>query len=204
MDEFQLAALQVQRKSGTESFHENGRPLHHRLLDFWQWSSSDLTNNAMRGVLAEYLVALSLGLTNACRVEWDAFDLETADGIKIEVKSAAYLQTWRQTRLSTIQFQIGQTYGWNSSTDVTTTEQRRQADIYIFCVLKHQDKRTLDPLNVEQWDFYLLPTSVLNEKVPTQKTMGLSTLLRLGPTKATFGGLSPAIATLAAEITRTR
>ncbi|MGI8854834.1 MAG: hypothetical protein ACR2JW_03705 [Thermomicrobiales bacterium] len=198
MDEYQLAALQVQRKSGTEMFHEGGLQLSHQLLDFWQWSCSDLTNNAMRGVLAEYLVALALGLTDTPRVEWNAFDLETADGLKIEVKSAAYLQTWRQKQLSTILFQIGQTFGWDASTDISETEQRRQADIYVFCVLKHQDKRTLDPLNMEQWDFYVLLTSVLNEKVPTQKTMGLSTLLRLNPVKTPFDGLAAAITTVAA------
>ncbi|MGI8689852.1 MAG: hypothetical protein ACR2M3_14850 [Thermomicrobiales bacterium] len=202
MDEYQLAALKVQRKMGTETFHENGRQLPHRLQDFWQWSSSDLTNNAMRGVLAEYLVALALGLTDAPRVEWDPFDLETADGIKIEVKSAAYLQSWKQTRLSTISFQIGQTYGPDANT--SEAEQRRQADIYVFCVLKHLDKRTLDPLNMDQWDFYLLPTSVLNEKKPTQKTIGLSTLLSLGPIKAEFRELSATMMKMAPDITRTR
>jgi len=202
MDEYQLAALKVQRKMGTETFHENGRQLPHRLQDFWQWSSSDLTNNAMRGVLAEYLVALALGLTDAPRVEWDPFDLETADGIKIEVKSAAYLQSWKQTRLSTISFQIGQTYGPDANT--SEAEQRRQADIYVFCVLKHLDKRTLDPLNMDQWDFYLLPTFVLNEKKPTQKTIGLSTLLSLGPIKAEFRELSATMMKMAPDITRTR
>lgn len=156
----------------------------------------------MRGVLAEYLVALALGLTDAPRVEWDPFDLETADGIKIEVKSAAYLQSWKQTRLSTISFQIGQTYGPDANT--SEAEQRRQADIYVFCVLKHLDKRTLDPLNMDQWDFYLLPTSVLNEKKPTQKTIGLSTLLSLGPIKAEFREFSATMMKMAPDITRTR
>ena len=59
-------------------------------LDFWRWPASDLTNNALRGVLAEYIVALALRLTKSTRVEWDAPDLVTPSGVKIEVESAVY------------------------------------------------------------------------------------------------------------------
>jgi hypothetical protein len=65
------------------------------LLDFWQWAYSDLLSNTNRGRLAEFIVAraLSLGLTDV-RIEWDAVDLVTPTGVKVEVKSAAYLQSW--------------------------------------------------------------------------------------------------------------
>jgi len=43
--------------------------------------------------LAEYLVATVLGLNQGVRNEWDAYDLETEAGLKIEVKSAAYIQS---------------------------------------------------------------------------------------------------------------
>jgi hypothetical protein len=32
-------------------------PVEFTLSDFWRWSTSDLTNNAMRGILTEFLVA---------------------------------------------------------------------------------------------------------------------------------------------------
>lgn len=70
---------------------------------------------------------------------------------------------------------------------------RRPADVYVIAVHAHQDKATLDPLDVDQWDFYVLPTSVLNEKVPTQKSIALSSLLKLGPTKVGFEGLGAVV-----------
>lgn len=193
MSDLTLAQLRVARKLGTEQFHAEGRELGFDLLQFWRWCSSDLVNNTMRGVLAEYLVASDLGVADGTRIEWDAYDLKTQNGIKIEVKSAAYLQSWQQTRLSPISFGIQPTIGWDGSTNEYSTERKRQADVYVFAVLKHRDKQTLDPLNVQQWDFYVLPTSTLDAKVADQKTLSLSRLLELGPIKASFGQIASAI-----------
>ncbi|MCB0035652.1 MAG: hypothetical protein KDE51_16580, partial [Anaerolineales bacterium] len=72
-----LPALTITPKSGQEPFTDNGQPLPLTLLDFWQWSSSDLVNNALRGVLAEFIVASALGCQTPTRTEWDAYDLQT-------------------------------------------------------------------------------------------------------------------------------
>lgn len=81
-----LNALDPIRKTGEESFVFNGESTNIKLQEFWSWSSSDILNNAMRGVLAEFIVASSLGIADSCRVEWDAYDIITKEGIKIEVK----------------------------------------------------------------------------------------------------------------------
>jgi hypothetical protein len=86
----QYPPIKINRKSGDESFEIDGQTLPFNLLEFWQWSSSDLVGNALRGVLAEYIVASALGCDAGTRTEWDAHDLVTKDGIKVEVKSAAY------------------------------------------------------------------------------------------------------------------
>ncbi len=49
-------------------------------------------------------------------------------------------------------------------------ERKRQADVYVFALLSHRDKATLDPLNVAQWEFYILPAAVLDIKVPQPRT----------------------------------
>ncbi len=193
MDSSNLSALAVARKNGTESFRRNGQALPYDLLGFWQWSGSDLTNNALRGTIAEYLVACDLGVEGGIRVEWDAYDMKSKQGVKVEVKSAAYLQSWQQAKLSSITFGIQPTLGWDSSTNISGTERMRQADVYIFALLHHQDKLTVDPLNVEQWDFYVLPAAILNEQLPAQKSISLVTLLRLGPERVMFGEVSAAI-----------
>ena len=50
----------VSLKTGKETFLKNGRRSDFTLSDFWKWSSSDLLNNAMRGVLAEFIVGTAL------------------------------------------------------------------------------------------------------------------------------------------------
>ncbi len=186
-------ALQIKRKNGEEPFLSSGKSLKFQLADFWKWSVSDLVSNATRGILAEFLVASALGVSSGVRNEWDAFDILLSDGTRIEVKSAAYLQSWSHAKLSKISFTIRQTYAWDSSTNKLASELRRQADIYIFCLLKHLDKETLDPMNLDQWQFYLLPSKILDEKIPKQKTISLSKLLKLEPFIAKYDDLAECV-----------
>lgn len=182
--------MQVVRKTGAEPFHHSGFLLKRTLLDFWRWSASDLVGNTMRGVLAEYIVACALELPEAVRVEWDGFDLKTPDGLSIEVKSAAYLQSWNQKALSKITFGIQPTRAWDAATNDYTGPLRRQADIYVFCLLHHQDKATVDPLDMDQWTFYILPAAVLDERFPVQKTIGLASLLKMNPMCVSYQGIT--------------
>ena len=190
-------ALQTSRKSGDEHFSLRGQLIDLQLSAFWQWSSSDLVSNAMRGVLAEFLVTSALGLADGVRNQWDAFDLLLADGTRIEVKSAAYLQSWAHAKLSNIVFTIRPTLAWSSQTNQLSSELRRQADIYIFCLLDHREKATLDPMRLEQWTFYLLRSAILDERFSMQKTISLASLLKLEPLEATFENLAERVAELA-------
>ncbi len=154
-----FAPIKVTRRSGDESVPRGGASLGPRMLDFWQWSASDLVSNATRGVFAEYLVAMALSLDGGVRAEWDAFDMVTAAGQKFEVKSAAYLQSWYHKTLSAIKFGIKPTRSWTAAANELASDVRRQADVYVFAVLEHKNKATLDPLDVVQWRFYVLPAS---------------------------------------------
>ncbi len=189
----ELSAVTVKRRTGKELFHYNGKALSVDLLSFWSWSSSDLVNNALRGMLAEFIVALALGCDKGTRTEWNAYDIKTSDGIKVEVKSAAYIQSWAQTKLSNIQFDIRPTQGWDADSNTYSTEKERQSDVYVFCVLAHKNKDTIDPLNLNQWEFYVISTKALNKLVGNQKTITLSRLRKLGPLKVAFDKISFAI-----------
>ena len=48
-------------------------------------------------------------------------------------------------------------------------------------------------LNLDYWDFYILPTHVLDEKVPNQKSIALSSLLKLEPIKTDYAKLGSII-----------
>jgi len=188
-----LSALEVKKKTGKEVFHYNGKSLSIDLLSFWRWSSSDLVNNTLRGMLAEFIVSFALGCDKNIRKEWDAFDIKTSDGIKVEVKSGAYIQSWSQKKLSTIQFGIRPTLGWDAASNSYSTEKVRQSDVYVFCILAHKNKGTIDPLNLNQWEFYVISTEVLNKYVGNQKTITLSKLKQLGPLKVGFEKIGLAI-----------
>ena len=95
------------RQSGEEPFRNAGETLSFDVLSFWQWSASDLLSNATRGILVEYIVARALDASpDGVRDEWAAFDLLTGNGTKVEVKSAAYVQSWHQNKLSNICFSM--------------------------------------------------------------------------------------------------
>ena len=108
-----------ERRTGSESFRNGPEKLPFEVLSFWRWSASDLLSNTARGVLAEYIVARAMGIgAEDVRDGWAAFDLLTPDDIKIEVKSAAYVQSWHQRKLSSISFRTPKTCAWDPETNV--------------------------------------------------------------------------------------
>jgi hypothetical protein len=185
--------LLLTRKNGAEPLRGDGAPGDATVTDFWRWAMSDLIGNTARGVLAEYIVARALGLTSGARIEWDAYDLKTPGGVKIEVKSAAYLQSWYQKKLSRIVFSIRPARAWDATTNELDSLARRQADIYVFCLLKHKDKATIDPLDLDQWEFYVVRTADLNARYGAQRGLALSSLLTLAPRRATYKELAACV-----------
>lgn len=172
-----LSSIKYPPKSGSEVFHLNGVPLDVKVIDFWRWSVSDLLSNATRGRLAEFIVAYALGIPfTTIRDEWSAWDLTTPEGIKIEVKSAAYCQSWYQKSLSKITFLVPKTRVYDAETNKQSEISRRQADVYVFALLAHQEKLTVDPLDVSQWEFYVLPTYKLDQRKRSQHSIHLNTL----------------------------
>jgi len=187
-----LEAIQSSKKTGQESFIFEGKETNHNVLSFWQWSNSDLLGNSLRGILAEYIVASAIGVLQKPREEWEAYDLVSLEGLKIEIKSSSYLQSWEQNKFSKILFGIKPTVTWQND-DKKRAGLKRQADLYVFCVLSHKDKDTVNPLDLSQWDFYLLKTAILNEFSLTQKTITLPSLLKLKPLIVKYDGLKQAI-----------
>lgn len=185
-------------RSGDEPFHAAGGPLPFDLLSFWQWYASDLAGNALRGCIAEYLVLEALGAKPDVRQEWDAVDIRLPSGLTVEVKSAAYHQSWAQKKESPIGFSIAPALGWDSTTGENARKSTRPAKVYVFCLLAHHDRETLDPLNVSQWTFYVLATRIFDDKVGGQKYIKLESLLRLNPEAVDYAGLKAAVTRAAA------
>ncbi len=180
---------QYQNKMGNKNLQAYER----FTLDFLDYSTSKLLALNFRGNVALHIVTYAIGITNNAYY-WFENDylyngLITRNSLKIEVKSAAYLRSWKQDKLSKILFDVQPTENWVEP-DKKNTKTKRQSDVYVFCLLAHKDKSTVDPLDVSQWDFYILDTKVLNDKALLQKKITLSFLLGLNPVKAGYDELA--------------
>ncbi len=98
-------------------------------------------------------MGILIGTIDRVRAGWDAVDLQTVTDQGVEVKSAAYWQTWHQERPSRIQFSIRRARAWDPETNEFDEEPRRNADVYVFCVLGTPDGGRPDPLDLAEWQF---------------------------------------------------
>ena len=147
-----------------EGFHNAGQSslLGSTIGDFWQWAYSDLVGNTDRGALAEFIVAKAIDDASPTRNAWEPFDLTTASGIKVEVKSASFAQSWHQNRPTRVQFSIKKTMEWDPRTNEFLAPASRHSDVYVFCLLAEMVKESLNPLDLEQWEFYVLSTKQID------------------------------------------
>ena len=158
---------------------------------FWRWAFSDLISNITRGILAEFIVGIAINSPDLQypRAPWDPYDLELRDGTRIEVKSASYLQSWEQKNFSKIQFDVRSHIVLGQK----QKQKKRQSDVYVFCLLKCKDKAKINPLNLDQWEFYIIRTSTLNHSLGKYASkISLDRVKRLG-ILADFKGIKKAI-----------
>src|SRR2546427_730485 len=72
-------------------------PAHASIADFWRWAFSDLCDDDIKGIFAEWMVGTLLGLplSKARRVSWSDSDLVVRPGVGVEVKASAVWQSWK-------------------------------------------------------------------------------------------------------------
>jgi len=182
-----LDSIQLKKKTGEEEITNPYK--RSSLINFWQWAYSDLVSNTERGIYAEYLVALACNIDDKPRISWDTYDLELNNGVKMEVKSSAYLQSWQQKAFSKPIFRIQKTLAWDYREKADGNVKKRHADVYVFALLAHKEKQTIDPLDTNQWEFYVLHTHSINEKLGEAKQISLNELIKMGAFKCAFADL---------------
>ena len=142
------------------------------LGDYWRWSASSLMDNTARGILGEFLVATALQgyVPDQPRAEWDPYDFVARIGgrkVTLEVKSSAKVQSWKQKKLSALQFGIAPSLKWDAETGEYEEEAAR-ADVYVFCALLGTNIREhVDALDMDNWRFRV----VRREALPDQKSI---------------------------------
>lgn len=172
--------------TGDEVFRNEDMPLNFNLLDFWSWYASDLLNHSVRGAIAEYIVGKALETGNT-KAGWSSCDIKYKNK-RIEVKSCASIGAKNGKLTSRIVFNVKKQLcckpedielGYCSENELWKTS-CRHSDIYIFCHFKEQDADKANPLCLEQWEFYILPTKVLDDNIGDKQTIRIPQILELG------------------------
>ena len=164
--------------SGEELLHGEGLVLpDSTVLHFWRWALGDLCPNSVRGVFSEWLVAQLLGIDLDARDPWAEADLIYGEDTRVEVKSAAYVQSWHDgAAVSSISWSRLKGRKWDPITG-RTGDQTYNADVYVFCVQTMRDRSGWDALDLSQWRFYVLGRDQLEEL--NQKSISEGRMKRL-------------------------
>lgn len=150
------------------------------VCDFWSWAYSIILENITRSAFAEFIVGSILDVVKTPREVWNSVDFHYR-GRGMEVKSAAYLQNWKQNKSSKIVFDIGKKHPWIRETNIMEKEKVRSADFYVFCLYTEDDIDKLKKfpesiLDVNSWQFFVLSTEKINKNFTEQKSITLGRL----------------------------
>ncbi|MFF4093154.1 hypothetical protein ACFYYY_04690 [Streptomyces sp. NPDC001834] len=159
------------------------------VLDFWRYAMPDLRANTPRGLLAEFLVHRAVGAEQR-NAEWESFDVLAPDGLRIEVKTSAYLQAWGQRRLSEIRFSRLRGRTWTPEGG-GAAEQSYNADVYVFALHTARTHAAYDPLDIGQWRFHVASRALVEDT--GQASLGLASVRRLCGEPVGYGGLAERI-----------
>ena len=155
--------------------------LESKVDDFWRWALSDWTSATTRALLAEYYVRCAIGQENEPAPEWEYADIRMMDGTTIEVKCSSFLQPPIGSDPTSPKFDIGKRqWAWDSGKWgwMDSKEPKRWADCYVFCIQNSKDWYAYNPLDISQWDFYVLSTSTVDKIFNDQKTVSLNRLVQ--------------------------
>lgn len=140
------------------------------LLDFWRWAFSDLCDDDIKGVFAEWLVHRLIGTQSSRRISWANSDVITS-GVRIEVKATSYWQSWK------VLDEMGQPYsnplydvppddsairfgGLAARDAVRVADQSKlrqlKSQIYVFAFQHERDISRWNAMDLSQWEFYVI------------------------------------------------
>lgn len=197
---------------GSEPFEFRGAPLPSSVKDFWAWSMSRLIADGPRGDLAEFIVntALGMDMTEPKR-GWGECDIIYPHGgkpVRIEVKCSTLLQAWERPSPPKPVFSIAKTL----NCDIEDTGDgyryigrdgsppKRRSDIYVFCLFAEEDRALANPMVLDQWRFYVVPTADIDEQLGDQRKISLQGLSRIGAIECSYDEIRPTVDRIAAGI----
>lgn len=169
-------------------FVNGGESLGMTMLDFWKYQYSNIFD--LQDSIAEFIVGKALGIDEPMnRDGWTLWDIEykyknIERPIRIEIKETGYYHSW-QNKIVNGRISNRRTFGIHRAYTKykdSSTKLERQNDIYIFCLNIGINEEDSNPLEMTNWEFYVIPTSVINYNcTPTQKSISLGKVMKLAP-----------------------
>lgn len=144
-----------------KKFTDGGKPLGLTAVDFWRFQFSNIWD--MYEEVAEFIVNKALGLEVPFNKNGSTlYDIDY-HGKRVEVKATAYYHSWRKEgEFSKVRtFSIAETWGQHNE---KKEKKARQNDVYVFCLNTGKNRPDADPFEMSHWEFYVIPTSVINEQ----------------------------------------
>lgn len=167
----------------SDQFTHNGNP-QFSVLDFWKYHYSRIDESKV----AEFLVAKALGVERAENtVYWTAYDMSYRDK-RIEVKETSYVHPWgnKISKTRTFSIEPSRTSYWGDLPVERTSDNKRgrQSEVYVFCLNTYKDPESYDVLNIDFWEFYVVPTFKSNQYAagygnPNQKKISLNVVKKM-------------------------
>lgn len=175
-----------------KAFTDCGKDLGLTAVDYWQYQFSNIWD--LYEEVAEFIVGKALGLKKPTNKNGSTlFDIEY-NGKRVEVKATAYYHSWRgDNKFSEARtFSIAETIGQHDEREPIPV---RHNDVYVFCLNTGKTEKDADPFEMSHWEFYVVPTRVINEVCEHNKSITLGRLKSITPKygKVSYSGLKTAI-----------
>ena len=168
---------------------DNGKSIGLTALDYWRFQFSNIWD--AQEEVAEFIVAKALGLDLPHNKNgWTTCDVLYKEK-RIEIKASSYFHSWRGDGKVSKQrtFGIPETVGQH---DERKKEPERQNDVYVFCLNLGDSFESSDPFEMTHWEFYVVPTEIINKECGHNALISLSRLKKL-TTPVPFRNLKSAV-----------
>jgi len=161
---------------GDEPFTLNGEPVGLSMSDFWSFQYSNIWDTQQE--VAEFIVAKALGQDVPYNKNgWTLWDMNYR-GKKVEIKETAYYHSWRTDGKVSALRTFGIEEAYTRYKDKTSTL-KRQSDVYVFCLNTGNTQEESHPMKLENWRFWVVPTTIINEVCGKAKRISLERVKKI-------------------------
>ena len=162
--------------TGNEPITMSGKPIGFTVLDFWRFQHSNIWD--VQEEIAEFIVAKALGQDLPYNKNgWTLWDLNYR-GKRIEIKETGYYHSWRTDGKVSEARVFGITKAYSQYKDNASVFER-QNDVYVFCLNTGNTREESNPLELDHWRFWVVPTITINRLCGDNKTISLSRVKKI-------------------------